>query len=159
MREVVGRRYRRRLEEGKELPDLILVDGGPGQLSAAMEALAELGIGHQPVASLAKKEEVIFVPGRGEPIVLPHSSPVLQLVQRVRDEAHRFAVGFHRKVRAQRTLRSELDEIPGVGPAKRRKLLSRFGSLRGVRGASLADLATAVGAAMAARIRQHLDRR
>jgi excinuclease ABC subunit C len=159
MREVVGRRYRRLLEEGKELPDLILIDGGPGQLSAATEALAELGIGHQPVASIAKKEEVIFVPGRAAPIVLPHSSPVLQLVQRVRDEAHRFAVGFHRKVRAQRTLRSELDDIPGVGPAKRRKLLSRFGSLRGVRGASLADLATAVGAAMAARIRQHLDRR
>ena len=159
MREVVGRRYRRRLEEGKDLPDLILIDGGPGQLSAATAALAELGIGHQPVASLAKKEEVIFVPGRAEPIVLPHSSPVLQLVQRVRDEAHRFAVGFHRKVRAQRTLRSELDDIPGVGPAKRRKLLSRFGSLRGVRGASLADLATAVGAAMAARIRRHLDRR
>jgi len=159
MREVVGRRYRRRLEEGKDLPDLILIDGGPGQLSAATAALAELGIGHQPVASIAKKEEVIFVPGRAEPIVLPHSSPVLQLVQRVRDEAHRFAVGFHRKVRAQRTLRSELDDIPGVGPAKRRKLLSRFGSLRGVRGASLADLATAVGAAMAARIRQHLDRR
>ncbi len=159
MREVVGRRYRRRLEEGKDLPDLILVDGGPGQLSAATEALAELGIGHQPVASIAKKEEVIFVPGRAAPIVLPRSSPVLQLVQRVRDEAHRFAVGFHRKVRARRTLRSELDDIPGVGPAKRRKLLSRFGSLRGVRGASLADLATAVGAAMAARIRQHLDRR
>jgi excinuclease ABC subunit C len=158
MREVVGRRYRRLLEEGKDLPDLILIDGGPGQLSAATAALAELGIGHQPVASLAKKEEVIFVPGRAEPIVLPHSSPVLQLVQRVRDEAHRFAVGFHRKVRAQRTLRSELDDIPGVGPAKRRKLLSRFGSLRGVRGASLADLAAAVGAAMAARIRQHLDR-
>ena len=159
MREVVGRRYRRRLEEGKDLPDLIVIDGGPGQLSAATEALAELGIGHQPVASIAKKEELIFVPGRADPIVLPHSSPVLQLVQRVRDEAHRFAVGFHRKVRAQRTLRSELDDIPGVGPAKRRKLLSRFGSLRGVRGASLADLATAVGAAMAARIRQHLDRR
>jgi excinuclease ABC subunit C len=159
MREVVGRRYRRLLEEGKDLPDLILIDGGPGQLSAATDALAELGIGHQPVASLAKKEELIFVPGRAAPIALPHSSPVLQLVQRVRDEAHRFAVGFHRKVRAQRTLRSELDDIPGVGPAKRRKLLSRFGSLRGVRGASLADLATAVGAAMAARIRQHLDRR
>ncbi|PYQ11043.1 MAG: excinuclease ABC subunit C [Acidobacteria bacterium] len=159
MREVVGRRYRRLLEEGKELPDLILIDGGPGQLSAATEALAELGIGHQPVASIAKKEEAIFLPGRAEPIVLPRSSPVLQLVQRVRDEAHRFAVGFHRKARTQRTIRSELDDIPGVGPAKRRKLLSRFGSLRGVRGASRADLATAVGAAMAARIREHLDRR
>jgi excinuclease ABC subunit C len=159
MREVVGRRYRRRLEEGKELPDLILVDGGPGQLSAATEALAELGIGHQPAASIAKKEEAIFLPGRSAPILLPRSSPVLQLVQRVRDEAHRFAVGFHRKARAARTLRSELDDIPGVGPAKRRKLLSRFGSLRGVRGASVADLATAVGTAMAARIREHLDRR
>jgi len=158
MREVVGRRYRRLLEEGKDLPDLILVDGGPGQLSAATDALAELGIGHQPVASIAKKEEVIFVPGRAEPVVLPRSSPVLQLVQRVRDEAHRFAIGFHRKVRSQRIIRSELDDIPGVGPAKRRKLLSRFGSLRGVRGASLADLATAVGAAVAARIRERLDR-
>jgi excinuclease ABC subunit C len=158
MREVVGRRYRRRLEEGKELPDLILIDGGPGQLSAAAEALAELGIGHQPVASIAKREEEIFVPGRAEPIRLPRSSPVLQLVQRVRDEAHRFAVGFHRQARSQRTIRSELDDIPGVGPAKRRKLLSRFGSMRGVRGASLADLATAVGAALAARIRGHLDR-
>src|SRR6185503_18697202 len=128
MREVVGRRYRRLLEEGKELPDLVLIDGGKGQLGAAMEALAELGIGHQPVASLAKREEAIFLPGREEPVVLPRSSPVLQLVQRVRDEAHRFAVGFHRKTRAQRTLRSELDDIPGVGPAKRRKLLSRFGS-------------------------------
>jgi excinuclease ABC subunit C len=158
MREVVGRRYRRLLEEGKDLPDLILVDGGPGQLSAATDALAELGIGHQPVASIAKKEEVIFVPGRAEPVVLPRSSPVLQLVQRVRDEAHRFAIGFHRQTRSQRIIRSELDEIPGVGPAKRRKLLSRFGSLRGVRGASLADLATAVGAAVAARIRERLDR-
>jgi excinuclease ABC subunit C len=158
MREVVGRRYRRLLEEGKDLPDLILIDGGPGQLSAATDALAELGIGHQPVASIAKREEVIFVPGRPQPVVLPRSSPVLQLVQRVRDEAHRFAIGFHRKVRSQRIIRSELDDIPGVGPAKRRKLLSRFGSLRGVRGASLADLATAVGAAVAARIRERLDR-
>jgi len=158
MREVVGRRYRRLLEEGKELPDLILIDGGPGQLSSATDALAELGIGHQPVASIAKKEEVIFVPGRAEPIALPRSSPVLQLVQRVRDEAHRFAIGFHRQARSQRIIRSELDDIPGVGPAKRRKLLSLFGSLRGVRGASLADLATAVGAAVAARIRERLDR-
>jgi excinuclease ABC subunit C len=156
MREVVGRRYRRLLEEGKDLPDLILVDGGKGQLGAAMEALAELGVGHQPVASLAKREEAIFLPGRGEPVLLPRSSPVLQLVQRVRDEAHRFAVGFHRKTRARRTLHSELDEIPGVGPARRRKLLSRFGSLRGVRAASLLELAASVGAATAARIRARL---
>jgi excinuclease ABC subunit C len=158
MREVVGRRYRRLLEEGKELPDLVLIDGGKGQLSAATDALAELGLGDQPVASLAKREELIFVPGRDEPIGLPRSSPVLQFVQRVRDEAHRFAIGFHRQTRSKRTLRSELDDIPGIGPIKRRKLLSRFGSLRGVRGASVEELATAVGRAVAARIRAWLDR-
>ena len=98
------------------------------------------------------------MPGREEPLVLPRSSPVLHLVQRVRDEAHRFAIGFHRKTRDKRTLRSELDDIPGVGPIKRRKLLSRFGSLRGVRGASVQDLATSVGSATAARIRAWLDR-
>jgi excinuclease ABC subunit C len=158
MREVVFRRYKRLLEEGKELPDLVLIDGGKGQLTAAMSALEELGIGDQPVASLAKKEEVIFLPGRDLPVVLPRDSPVLQLVQRVRDEAHRFAVGFHRARRSRRTLHSELDDIAGVGPVKRRKLLSRFGSLRGVRGASQAELAAAVGATTAARIRAHLDR-
>jgi excinuclease ABC subunit C len=159
MREVVSRRYRRVLEEGGELPDLILIDGGKGQLGAATAALEELGLGHQPVASLAKREELIFMPGRDEPLALPHSSPVLQLVQRVRDEAHRFAIGFHRKVRAKRTITSELDDIPGVGPAKRRKLLSRFGSVRGVRGASVEELSTAVGAGMAARIRAWFEKR
>ena len=158
MREVVGRRYRRLLEEGKDLPDLILIDGGKGQLSAATDALAELGLGHQPIASLAKQEELLFVPGGEEPIRLPHSSPVLQLVQRVRDEAHRFAIGFHRKTRSKRTITSALDDIPGVGPARRRKLLSTFGSLRGVRGASLEELRASVGAATAARIRAHHDR-
>jgi excinuclease ABC subunit C len=157
MREVVGRRYRRLLEEGKELPDLVLIDGGKGQLSAATEALAELGLGDQPVASLAKREELIFVPGRDEPVALPRSSPILQFVQRVRDEAHRFAIGFHRQTRSKRTLRSELDEIPGVGPIKRRKLLSRFGSLRGVRGASIEELTSAVGRTTAERIRAWLD--
>jgi excinuclease ABC subunit C len=159
MREVVGRRYRRLLEEGKELPDLVLIDGGKGQLGAAVEALEELGVGEQPVASLAKREELLFVRGRAAPIALPRSSPVLQLVQRVRDEAHRFAIGFHRQARSKRTLRSELDEIPGIGPAKRRRLLSAFGSLRGVRGASEAELATVVGPAMGARVRAHFDER
>src|SRR5262245_32792846 len=155
MREVVGRRYRRLLEEGKELPDLVVVDGGKGQLGAAVEALEELGLGEQAVASLAKKEELIFVRGRPEPIALPRHSPVLQLVQRIRDEAHRFAVGYHRKARSQRTLRSQLDDIPGIGPTRRRKLLSRFGSLRGVRSASEAELARAVGKLTAARIAAH----
>jgi excinuclease ABC subunit C len=158
MREVVGRRYRRLLEEGKELPELVLIDGGKGQLGAAVEALEELGLGEQAVASLAKREELIFVRGRDAPLVLPRRSPVLQLVQRVRDEAHRFAVGFHRQTRSRRTLRSELDDIAGIGPAKRRALLSRFGSVRGVRGASEAELATAVGRRVAARIRGHFDR-
>ena len=158
MREVVGRRYRRLLEEGSELPDLVLVDGGKGQLGAAVAALEELGLGEQPVASLAKREELIFVRGRDEPIALPRRSPVLQLVQRVRDEAHRFAIGFHRQARKSRTIRSELDEVSGIGPAKRRKLLSVFGSVRGVRGASEAELATAVGRATAAKVRRHFDR-
>jgi excinuclease ABC subunit C len=155
MREVVGRRYRRLLEEGKDLPDLVLIDGGKGQLSAAIEALEGLGLGEQPVASLAKREELIYLRGQDAPIALLRASPILQLVQRVRDEAHRFAVGFHRQARSRRTLHSELDEIKGVGPAKRRKLLSRFGSVRGVRGASEAELAAAVGKATAARVRGH----
>jgi len=158
MREVVGRRYRRLLEEGKDLPDLVFIDGGKGQLGAAVEALEDLGLGDQPVASLAKREELIFMRGRDQPFALPRSSPVLQLVQRVRDEAHRFAIGYHRQTRSKRTLRSELDDIAGVGPAKRRRLLSAFGSVRGVRGASEAELATVVGPAMAARIRSHFDR-
>jgi excinuclease ABC subunit C len=158
MREVVGRRYRRLLEEGKDLPELVLVDGGKGQLGAAVAALEELGLGEQPVISLAKREELVFVRGKDEPIALPRSSPVLQLVQRVRDEAHRFAIGFHRQVRSRRTISSELDDIPGIGPSRRRKLLSAFGSLRGVRGASEAELAGVVGRATAARLRAHFDR-
>jgi excinuclease ABC subunit C len=158
MREVVGRRYRRVLEEGKELPELVLVDGGKGQLGAAVAALEELGLGDQPVASLAKREELIFVRGREEAIALPRSSPVLQLVQRVRDEAHRFAIGYHRQTRARRTFQSELDEIPGVGPTRRRTLLSAFGSVRAVRSASEAEIAAVVGPATAARIRAHFDR-
>ena len=157
MREVVGRRYRRLLESGSELPDLVLIDGGPGQLQAAISALEEIGLGDQPIASLAKREEVIFLPGRTDPVVLPRHSPVLHLVQRARDEAHRFAVGFHRQTRDKRTLRSELDDIPGVGPTRRKKLLSRFGSVRGVRAASQLELATAVGPELAQRIRAHFD--
>jgi excinuclease ABC subunit C len=158
MHEVVGRRYRRLLEEGTDLPDLVLIDGGKGQLGAAVSALEELGLGDQPVASLAKREELIFVRGRDEPISLPRSSPVLQLVQRVRDEAHRFAIGFHRQARKSRTIRSELDDVPGIGPAKRRKLLSVFGSVRGVRGATEAELAAVVGKATAVGVRAHFDR-
>ncbi len=157
MREVVGRRYRRLLEEGRELPELVVIDGGKGQLAAAVAALDELGLGDQPVVSLAKKEELVFTRERSGPLALPRTSPALQLLQRIRDEAHRFAVGFHRQRRSKRTLTSELDQIPGIGPTRRRALLSRFGSVRGVRGASHPELATTVGEALATRIRAHFD--
>jgi excinuclease ABC subunit C len=155
MREVVGRRYRRLLEEGSDLPDLVLIDGGPGQLSAAAEALDELGLGELPLASLAKREEILHVRGRDEPVVLDRSAPALQLMQAVRDEAHRFAVKFHRKRRAHRTLASELNAIRGVGPKGRSKLLRAFGSVRGVKAASEAELAAVVGPVLAGRIAAH----
>ncbi len=155
MREVIGRRYRRLLEEGGDLPDLVLIDGGLGQLGAAAEALDELGLGELPLASLAKREEILHVRGREGPVVLDHAAPALQLMQAVRDEAHRFAVKFHRKRRAQRTIASELNEIRGVGPKARSKLLRAFGSLKGVKAAREADLAAVVGKALAARIAAH----
>ncbi len=152
MREVVGRRYRRLLEEGSDLPDLVLIDGGPGQLGAAAEALDELGLGELPLASLAKREEILHVRGREGPVVLDHSAPALQLMQAVRDEAHRFAVKFHRQRRAKRTIASELNAIKGVGPKARSKLLRAFGSLKGVRAASESELAEVVGPVLAGRI-------
>jgi len=155
MREVVGRRYRRLLEEGSDLPDLVLIDGGPGQLGAAAEALDELGLGELPLASLAKREEILHVRGREQPVVLDHSAPALQLMQAVRDEAHRFAVKFHRKRRSRRTIASELNAIRGVGPKARSRLLRAFGSLKGVKAAAETDLAAVVGKALAARIVEH----
>jgi excinuclease ABC subunit C len=131
--EAVSRRYRRLLAEDKRLPDLVLIDGGRGQLGAAVSALARVGLPMLPVVSIAKREEELYVQGRAEPIRLDRSSPALQLVQRMRDEAHRFAVSRHRSRRARRTLRSELTEIRGVGPVTARKLLREFGSLDGVR--------------------------
>jgi excinuclease ABC subunit C len=156
MREVVMRRYRRLLEEGAELPDLILVDGGKGQLGAALEGLEELGLSHLPTVSLAKKEEWIFRPGIPDPLVLDHHSPALQLLQRTRDEAHRFAVTFHRQQRKARDLRSSLDSIPGIGPRNRRKLLIRFKSLKGVKAAELSDLQAVLGEKLGARVHQHV---
>ena len=156
MREVVLRRYRRVLEEGTEQPDLILIDGGKGQLSAALTSLTELGLSHLPLVSIAKKEEVLFQNGRAEPIVLPKSSPTLQLIQRVRDEAHRFAVTFHRQRRATRNFHSKLDDIQGIGPRKRKLLMDRFKSLKRVREATLDELADVVGPRLAKRVRQHL---
>jgi excinuclease ABC subunit C len=156
MREVVLRRYRRVLEEGTEQPDLILIDGGKGQLSAALDSLTELGLSHLPLVSIAKKEEVLFQNGRAEPIVLPRSSPTLQLIQRVRDEAHRFAITFHRQRRATRNFHSKLDDIQGIGPRKRKLLMDRFKSLKRVRGATVEELADVVGPRLAERVHQHL---
>ena len=156
MREVVLRRYRRVLEEGTEQPDLILIDGGKGQLSAALDSLTELGLSHLPLVSIAKKEEVLFQNGRAEPIVLPKSSPTLQLVQRVRDEAHRFAVTFHRQRRAARNFHSKLDDIQGIGPRKRKLLMDRFKSLKRVKEATVEELTNVVGPRLAERVHRHL---
>jgi excinuclease ABC subunit C len=146
MKQVVQRRYARVMEQGGPFPDLIVIDGGKGQLSAAYAALASLGLANLVAVGLAKKQELIFTRDRSEPIVLPVDDPALLLLQRIRDEAHRFAVTFHRQRRAKRDLRSELDGIPGIGPRRRRELLQRFGSLTGVRRATREELEPVVGA-------------
>ncbi|HSY81908.1 MAG TPA: excinuclease ABC subunit UvrC [Gemmatimonadaceae bacterium] len=145
MREVVSRYFARRVAEEKPLPDLVVIDGGKGQLNAASEALQGLGLGEMPVVSLAKKEEELFVPGRSESIRLSRRSPGLRLVQQARDEAHRFALTFQRKRRAVRTVTSELLKVPGIGPVRRRALLKAFGSVQGVREATAEQIATVPG--------------
>ena len=157
MREVIGRRYSRLKAEGRPMPSLVLVDGGLGQLSAAAQALEQLGIADQPLAAIAKREELLYVLGQEEePIRLDRSSPILHLIQTVRDEAHRFAVTFHRQRRSASRLVSELDRIPGVGPKTVSRLLRRLGSARRVREASEEELAGVVGPALARRIRTYL---
>jgi len=159
MREVVHRHYENVLEEDEgKLPDLILIDGGKGQLAAAVAALEDLGLESQPVAAIAKKEEVLFVKGREDlPIRLPMESPVLHLVQTMRDEAHRFAVTYHRKRRDLRDYHSELDEIPGIGEVRKKVLLRAFGSLERVRQAGYEELAPYVGPRAAARILEYFE--
>ncbi len=145
MREVVTRRYRRVKDEGQAMPSLVLIDGGPGQLHAAAEALESLGVTSLPLASIAKREEVIYLYGNEEePIVLDRRSPVLHLVQRIRDESHRFAIGYHRQRRAMRDRDSELLNIPGVGAQTRQRLITHFGSLRDVQQATAESLAAVV---------------
>ncbi|HUK22662.1 MAG TPA: excinuclease ABC subunit UvrC [Gemmatimonadales bacterium] len=143
--EVVTRYLTRRRDENKSIPDLIVVDGGRGQLGAALDAAHALGFDAIPMASIAKREEEIYLPGRVEPLRLSRRSPSLRLVQRARDEAHRFAVTFSRTRRSARTLTSELLSIPGVGPRRRRALLERFGSLAGVKTATPAEIAALPG--------------
>ncbi|HSF24443.1 MAG TPA: helix-hairpin-helix domain-containing protein, partial [Blastocatellia bacterium] len=155
MYEVVGRRYSRLIKEEKPLPNLVLIDGGKGQLAAAARALHELGLEALPTASIAKREELLFVKGRAEPVRIDHHSPVLHLIQMIRDETHRFAVTYHRKRRAMRDLRSELTSIPGVGEKLRARLLRQFGSLKQVSEATLAELTPFVGERQAERIVEH----
>ncbi len=156
MREVVTRRYRRLQEEQKPLPSLILIDGGLGQLHAAAEALNGLEIINQPLAAIAKREEILYVYGQEkDPIALDHHSPVLHLVQMVRDEAHRFAVTFHRKRRQMRDRSTELLEIPGVGASTSRRLLEHFGSVQAVKQADAAALSAVVTRSQADAIRNH----
>jgi len=158
MREVITRRYSRLQEENKAFPGMVLVDGGLGQLHAAAAALEEIGITYQPLASIAKREEWIYVYGQeDEPVILDKFSPILHLVQTIRDEAHRFAVTFHRTRRNAVRLTSELHEVKGIGQKTVEKLLRTFGSLERVRQASDDELAAAVGKAAAARVRKYVS--
>jgi excinuclease ABC subunit C len=152
MHEVVFRRYRRLLEQGGPFPDLVLIDGGKGQLSAAYASLESLGLSNLVAVGLAKKEELLFTRDRVDPIALAPDDSALLLVQRIRDEAHRFAVAFHRRARTRRDLRSELDAVPGIGSRRRRQLLTRFGSVAGVRRATREELAATIGARAADRV-------
>jgi excinuclease ABC subunit C len=174
MRDTLRRRFARSLDWGSggageagpsrtnggwPIPDLVILDGGKGQLAEGVGALSDAGLLQIPIAALAKEREELFVPGRPDPIVLPQRSQGLFLVQRIRDEAHRFAVTYHQQLRGKRAVRSILDEIQGVGPAKKRALLRKFGSVKGMRDATEADLAdvSGVGAALAERIKQAID--
>lgn len=145
MHEVVKRYFERRVNDEKPLPDLIVIDGGKGQLSAAHDALVEVGLAERPLISLAKREEEIYIWGREEPLKLSRRSPALRLLQQARDEAHRFAVTYNRKRRSMRTVTSELLKVPGIGPVKRRQLLQQFGSVQGVREAGAEAIAKLPG--------------
>jgi excinuclease ABC subunit C len=155
MEEVVLRRYRRVLEAGGPFPDLILIDGGKGQLTAAYSALEQLGLGRLIAIGIAKKEELLYTRDREDPIALARESPALLLIQRIRDEAHRFAVTFHRQRRGKRDFRSDLDAIGSIGPRRRKALLSAFGSLAGVRRATREELVRVVGAKSADAVLAH----
>jgi excinuclease ABC subunit C len=146
------------LEGWGALPDLLIVDGGKGQLSAALDVMRDMGLKHVPLAGLAKQNEELFVQDHAEPILLPRTSQALYLVQRIRDEAHRFAITYHRQVRAKAGMRSALDSIPGVGPKRKRALLRRFGSLKGIREAPIDEIAATAGftRALAEKVKEHV---
>ena len=158
MEQVVRRRYAKLLEAGGPFPDIILIDGGKGQLTAAYAALESVGLSNLVAIGLAKKEELIFTWDHDQPLALDPHGPALRLLQRIRDEAHRFAVTFHRQARAMRDLRSALDDIPGVGPRRRKALLIRFGSVAGVRRATREELTAVVGGKAADAVVAHFAR-
>jgi excinuclease ABC subunit C len=164
LREVLRRRFRRSGDASAAdswtiLPDLILVDGGKGQLNAVLAAMHKSSVDSVPVASLAKENEEIFIPRRAAPVILPHTSPGLQLLQRLRDEAHRFALGYYHKVHKRETFASILDTIPGIGPGRRRALLKQFGSVKGIREASEEELAATKGMTkgLARKVKEYLE--
>jgi excinuclease ABC subunit C len=162
MEEVIKRHYSRKLREKQLLPDLLMVDGGKGQLSAALEALAEIDCPPLNVIGLAKKNEEIFLPGRSEAIVLDRHSAALRLLQAVRDEAHRFAISYHRKLRAQRLQESLLDDIPGIGAKRKQMILRHFGSIRKLRQADADEIMKKIpgtGKIFAERIVEFLNRK
>lgn len=162
MREVLTRRYQRLLEKEEALPDLIMVDGGKGQLHTALDVLHEVGMPPTPLLGLAKRNEEVFLPGRPDPILLPRTGLALKLLQAIRDEAHRFAIGYHRQLREQRIKDSLLDEIPGVGAKRRQELLSRLGSARRIADLEPEAIAAAVpglGPKLAQQVRDFLRRR
>jgi excinuclease ABC subunit C len=167
LQEVLGRRFKRVAGEQQRgideegwgiLPDLLIVDGGKGQLNAALKVMAELGVDHIPAIGLAKQREEVFVPGRSKPILLPHDSEALYLLQRVRDEAHRFAISYHRRLRQGKGLTSALDSVPGIGPKRRQALLRHFGSVEAIREASVEELVTVKGMSreVAERVKEQL---
>jgi excinuclease ABC subunit C len=163
LQEVLTRRFKRTGDTSTTntwavLPDLVLIDGGKGQLNAAREAMRDAGVESVPVASLAKENEEIFVPGKRQPIVLLRSSPGLQLLQRLRDEAHRFAITYHQRLRKRETFASTLDTIPGIGPKRKRALLQRFGSVQSIRTASEEELAATrdMNRSLARKVKEHL---
>ncbi len=155
MQEVLERRYRRVLEDNSTLPDLIMVDGGKGQLSSAVQVLQQLGIPQQPVIGLAKRLEEVYVPDHSDPLPIPKTSSGLKLLQQIRNEAHRFAVTFHRSLRTKRILQTELDLIKGVGKVRAKELLEVFGSVQGVKFASEEQLAEIVGSSVAQKIKEY----
>ena len=155
MREVVGRRYRRLLDEGGPLPELVVIDGGRGQLSSAYDAFESLGLSNLMAIGLAKKEELVYTRDAIDPLILDVGSPALRLLQRLRDEAHRVAVTYHRRSRSSRDFRSELQDIPGIGAVRRRALLTRLGSLAKIRRASREELVPVIGAKAADAVLNH----